>query len=85
MSKDAHKVYEIALSAYAKQLEPFRFSRLVAPNLGEIRRKHTAIDPRVIGFISMQFHHSGQMLLNMAPISARSLLSQYFKVIDDHL
>ncbi len=85
VAKDAHEVYEIALSAYAQQLEPFRLSRLIAPNLGEIRRKHTAIDPRVIGFISMQFHYSGQILLNMAPIVARPLLSQYFKVIDDHL
>jgi len=85
VAKDAHEVYEITLSAYAQQLEPFRLSRLIAPNLGEIRRKHTAIDPRVIGFISMQFHYSGQMLLNLAPIAARPLLSQYFKVIDDHL
>ena len=57
VAKDAHEVYEITLSAYAQQLEPFRLSRLIAPNLGEIRRKHTAIDPRVIGFISIDFLH----------------------------
>jgi hypothetical protein len=33
----------------------------------------------------MQFHYTGQALLSLAPPAARSLLSAYFKVVDDHL
>ncbi|WP_320073123.1 hypothetical protein [Nostoc sp. MG11] len=85
VTKDAHQIYQTALSAYAQQIPPPKFSTWIASDLGHIRQKYIADDPRVIGFISMQFHYSGQMLLNLTPPAQQLLLSAYFKVIDDHL
>ena len=85
VAKDAHQIYEIALNAYAQQLPPPQLSTLIAAPLGQIRQKYTASDPRIIGFVSMQFHYSEQILLDLTPPTQQALLSQYFKVIDDHL
>lgn len=85
VAKDAHQIYESSLSAYAQQIPPPKFSTWIASDLGNIRQKYIADDPRVIGFISMQFHYSGQILLNLTPPAQQPLLSAYFKVIDDHL
>ncbi|MBN3923285.1 hypothetical protein [Nostoc sp. NMS4] len=85
VAKDTHQIYQTALSAYAEQISPAKFSTQIARNLGKIRQNYTAEDPRVIGFISMQFHYSGQILLNLTPPAQQSSLSAYFKVIDDHL
>ncbi|MCC5645967.1 hypothetical protein LC607_24125 [Nostoc sp. CHAB 5824] len=85
VTKDAHQIYQTALSAYAQQIPPPKFSTWIAKDLGHIRQKYIADDPRVIGFISMQFHYSGQMLLNLTPPAQQPVLGAYFKVIDDHL
>ena len=85
ISKDVHLVYEEALAAYAKGVTPQRFSVAASKQLGAIRQKHTAVDPRAIGFVSMQFHYCGQMLLAEAPESERPVLQSYFKVVDDLL
>ncbi|QFS48505.1 hypothetical protein [Nostoc sphaeroides] len=85
VAKDTHKIYQTTLSAYAEQISPAKFSTRIARDLGKIRQKYTADDPRVIGFISMQFHYSGQILLNLTPPVQQASLRAYFKVIDDHL
>ncbi|MGV0026253.1 hypothetical protein [Phormidesmis priestleyi] len=85
IAKDAYDIYEKALSAYANNLPPVRLSLLVSADLGKIRQKYTIVDPRVIGFVSMQFHYSGQMLLSSLPRAQQIVLTDYFKVIDDHL
>ncbi|MEH2230654.1 MAG: hypothetical protein V7K71_13580 [Nostoc sp.] len=85
VAKDTHQIYQTALSAYAEQISPAKFSTWIARDLGKIRQKYTADDPRVIGFISMQFHYSGQILLNLTPPVQQASLRDYFKVIDDHL
>ncbi|WP_199305741.1 hypothetical protein [Pseudanabaena sp. FACHB-2040] len=85
ISKDVHQIYEQALAAYANQVTPQRFSVLISKELGAIRKKHTAIDPRIIGFVSMQFHYCGQFLLKQAPETEKKALQEYFKVVDDLL
>lgn len=85
ISKDVHQIYEKTLSAYAERVTPQEFSVLLSMELGNIRKKYTAVDPRVIGFVSMQFHYSGQLLLTQSPELHQSKLGEYFKVIDDHL
>jgi hypothetical protein len=40
---------------------PRAIAMAIAAQVGELRRKYTAIDPRVIGFASMQFHYTGQL------------------------
>ncbi|QQE67144.1 hypothetical protein GFS31_38560 [Leptolyngbya sp. BL0902] len=85
IAKDAHHVYELALDAYANDVSPQRFSVVASKKLGAIRQGHTAMDPRVIGFVSMQFHYCGQMLSEAAPPSERPVLHDFFKVVDDQL
>lgn len=85
ISKDVHRVYEAALTAYAQNLTPQQFSLTASKQLGKIRQVHTAKDPRVIGFVSMQFHYCGQMLCQVAPREEGGHLQGYFKVVDDLL
>jgi hypothetical protein len=82
---DAHSLFQKCLAAYADRLTPRRLSVLVGTDIGRIRQKYTASDPRAIGFVSMQFHYTGMMLLeNLSPVE-QSLLAPYLKVMDDHL
>jgi hypothetical protein len=53
---------------------------VAAKKLGAIRQAHAAVDPRVVGFVSMQFHYCGQMLSEAAPESERPVLHDFFKV-----
>lgn len=85
ISQDAHYIYKKALSAYSENVIPRRLSVLIASDLGCIRRKWTEVDPRVIGFVSMQFHYTGQQLLRELPVQEKLLICEYMKVIDDYL
>jgi hypothetical protein len=57
----------------------------ISKDVGRIRHKVTAKDPRVLGFVSMQFHYSGQILLDLLSPIEKATVGSYFKVIDDHL
>ncbi len=81
IKKDTYRIYEKVLLAYGNRVIPQRLAVLIAPDLGCIRQKYTEIDTRVLGFVSMQFHYSGQLLSSQE----RATVSAYFKVIDDHL
>ncbi len=74
-----------AMSIYTEQVAPSQLATVIGYNVGTIRKKYTQQDPRVIGFVSMQFHYTSQMLLDTLSPLERSILSAYFKVIDDHL
>lgn len=85
ISKDIHYIYKKSLTLYANSITPQRFSIFISPDLGRVRNKWTQVDPRLIGFVSMQFHHTGQELLEPLPRQEKILFSEYLKVIDDHL
>jgi hypothetical protein len=85
IAKDAHSMYEEVLLAYAKQVTPRRLCISIASDLGCIRKKYTEIDPRVMAFVSMQFHYTGQLLIEALSKQEQASVSAYFKVIDDHL
>jgi hypothetical protein len=85
ISQDIHQIYAQTLDTYADGITPERFAMAIAAQVGELRRKYTAIDPRVIGFASMQFHYTGQLLLQELPFAQRETLALYFKAVDDHL
>ncbi|WP_246564585.1 hypothetical protein [Leptothoe spongobia] len=85
VSKDVHTVYVKALAAYGKEISPQRLSVKISGALGKLRQRYTAVDPRLIGFVSMQFHYCGKILVDSAPSIERKILMSYFKVIDDHL
>ncbi|ELS30389.1 MULTISPECIES: hypothetical protein [Pseudanabaena] len=73
------------LETYTQLPTVGQLSVAIAQNVGKIRKKYTSVDPRTIGFVSMQFHYSGQMLLNALPPLEKLMVNSYFKVIDDHL
>jgi hypothetical protein len=85
IAQDSFVVYDKAIELYSQQLAPEKISRDLGAYIGAIRDHYTATDPRVIGFVSLQFHHTGQILLNYIPQWERARLNGYFKVIDDHL
>ncbi|BAY71808.1 hypothetical protein ACN23B_04175 [Anabaena sp. FACHB-709] len=70
---------------YTEQIAPNKLATVIGADIGAMRNKYTSVDPRVIGFVSMQFHYTSQMLIQPLEPLERSLVSAYFKVIDDHL
>ena len=85
IAADSHNLFKKSLDAYAERITPRRLSVVVGNDFGRVRRKYTAQDPRAIGFVSMQFHYTGKMLLDKLAPTERSLLEPYFKVMDDHM
>jgi len=76
---------EQPLQVYTEQVAPSQLAAVISKDIGAIRNKYTSVDSRVIGFVSMQFHYTSQMLIQPLEPIERSLISAYFKVIDDHL
>ncbi len=64
---------------------PAKLAVLIADSVGEMRYRYTKDDPRVLGFVSMQLHYTGQMLLDILSPWEKVLVGSYFKVIDDNL
>lgn len=85
IAADIRNLYEKALDAYAAGLPAQRLSVLVAKYCGRIRKKYTSNDPRAIGFVSMQFHHTGHKLLEWLSGNEKELFAPYLKVMDDHM
>lgn len=75
----------VTLSSYSQLPTVGQLSVAIAQSVGQIRTKYTSVDPRAIGFVSMQFHYSGQILLDSLPPVEKLMVNSYFKVIDDHL
>jgi len=85
IAEDSHKLFQRALEAYANRLTARRLSVILGTDFGHIRRKYTAHDPRTLGFVSMQFHYTGMMLLEQLSPPEQALFAPYVKVMDDHL
>lgn len=85
IAEDSHKLFEKACESYQNQVTPERFSVTISPQCGQLRHQHTAVDSRLLGFLSMQFHYTGTFLLEELPAVERVLIADYFKVMDDHL
>ena len=77
--------YEQEVEVETDRVPPSRLATIVGGDIGVIRKKYTATDPRLIGFVSMQFHYTSQMLLELLSPVEQMLVGSYFKVIDDHL
>jgi Phycobilisome protein len=82
---EENQLDEQTLLVYAEQIAPNQLVTVVGADISAIRKKYTSNDPRVIGFVSMQFHYTSQMLIQQLEPGERSLIGAYFKVIDDHL
>ena len=85
IAADSHKLFEKALLAYGDQLTAQRLSVVIGDDCGRLRQKYTDQDPRAIGFVSMQFHHTGKILLDQLSPAEQGLFSPFLKVMDDHM
>lgn len=85
IAADSRVLFQKALDAYADRLTPRRLSVVVGSESGKIRQKYTEQDPRVIGFVSMQFHYTGHALLDGLTLAEQALFAPYLKVMDDHM
>lgn len=85
IAADSKGLFQKALEAYTDGLTPRRLSVLIGGESGRIRQKYTAQDPRAIGFVSMQFHYTGKVLLDWLSTPERFLFEPYLKVMDDHM
>lgn len=85
ISQDIHRIFETTIKSYRDEINVQKLSVLVSEDIGNVRNKYTSKDARLIGFVSMQFHHTGEYLLDVLPSSHAQQLNSYFKVIDDHL
>ncbi|MEN9221774.1 MAG: hypothetical protein Q6M04_04985 [Thermostichus sp. BF3_bins_97] len=85
IAEDSQHLFEKAADSCQENLPPERFSAEIATACGQLRAQYTRRDPRVLGFMSMQFHYTGQMVLQPLSAQERSLFYPYLKVMDDHL
>jgi hypothetical protein len=85
VSKDIHDIYKKTIAAYSEALPAYKLSLRINHDVAAVRTKYTAIDPRVIAFVSIQFHTTGEILLQDLQPKTQEAVRNYFKVIDDHL
>ena len=85
LARESESLSEKALEIYTEQVAPSQLASVISANVSAMRNKYSKDDPRVIGFVSMKFHYTSQMLLEPLSPLEQSLVGAYFKVIDDHL
>lgn len=85
IAADSRELFQIAFDACADCVTPQRLSVIVSTQCGQMRRKYTADDPRAIGFVSIQFHYTGRMLMDCLSTPEQVLFEPYLKVMDDHM
>jgi hypothetical protein len=85
IAADTRFLFQKVLAAYAERSTPRRLSVIVGKDFGRVRQKYTSVDRRAIGFVSMQFHYTGQKLLEWLSPAEQTLWTPYLKVMDDHM
>lgn len=85
IAADTRFLFQKVVDAYAERSTPRRLSVIVGRDFGRIRQKYTSVDRRAIGFVSMQFHYTGQKLLQWLSPAEQMLWMPYMKVMDDHM
>lgn len=85
IAADTRYLFQKALDAYANAAPPQSLSVFVGRDCGKVRRKYTSVDPRAIGFVSMQFHYTGHKVLEWLSPAEQALFTPYLKVMDDHM
>jgi len=85
IAADTRELFQKVLKAYAESTTPPKLSVIVGKDFGRVRQKYTSVDRRAIGFVSMQFHYTGQMLLQWLALGEQMLWMPYLKVMDDHM
>ena len=82
---DSGTLYRKAIDAYAEREPVFRLSVLVGKDIIQVRRKYSKTDALVLGFVTVQFQYTSQILLGCLSESERSEFAPYLKIVDDYL
>jgi hypothetical protein len=86
---DSYALFESAIEHYAAHGDRPLAVRALAPALAKrtyrMRRRWSAQDARVLGFVSLHVHYTGQMLLERMPIKERSRFETYVRFVEDQL
>ncbi|NJN21638.1 MAG: hypothetical protein HC812_11240 [Leptolyngbya sp. RL_3_1] len=85
ISQTVQTLYSQALESYTQGLPADRLAVKLAGAIGAIRAQFTTVDPRVLGFVNMQFHYTGQQLLALVSPPYRAALGIYFQALGDQL
>jgi hypothetical protein len=85
IAADTRYLFQKVLNGYAERATAQRVSVIAVSDFGQVREKYTNVDPRAIGFVSMQFHYTGQMLLEWLSPPEQALWMPYLKMMDDHM
>jgi hypothetical protein len=85
IARNSHTLFEKVLNVYHAGKAPQSLATVIGPECGRVRTTFSSNDPRVLGFVSMQIHYTGQKLLHSLSSAEKSLIEDYFKVLDDHL
>lgn len=85
IAADTRYLFQKVLDAYAQRKTARSLSVIVGKDFGRVRQKYTSVDRRAIGFVSMQFHYTGQKLLEWLLPAEQALWTPYLKVMDDHM
>ncbi|BAZ37223.1 hypothetical protein NIES4101_31440 [Calothrix sp. NIES-4101] len=85
LARQGEPLYQKALEIYTEQVAPSQLARVIGSHVGALRNKYTQQDPRILGFVGMQFHYTSKILLQSLSELERLVLIVYFKVLDDHL
>ena len=85
IAMDSCEIHRKVLEVYGNAEDPSYIAVKVGQETGAMRQKYTAIDPRLIGFVSMQVYYTTLFLLKDISAVEKTVLTAYFKVIDDYL
>lgn len=83
MINDIQQLYEKMLTAYAEAIAPSRLAIILATECSMIRQKYTQLEPCTIGFVTLQFHLTGQILLEHLVLAEKTLFMPYLRVMGD--
>jgi|GEM_PF-240869 len=82
---DTRALYRKVIEAYGDREPASRLSVLVGKDLVKVRRKYSQRDSLVLGFVTLEFQYTSQILLGCLSESERSEFAPYLKVVDDYL
>ncbi|MBD2103289.1 hypothetical protein [Leptolyngbya sp. FACHB-261] len=85
LSADNRTLLELVIENFCAGHTPEHLSAKGSRVFGQVRRNCTREDGRILGFFSLQLHHTILDLLNQLEPGERFTIAPYLKVMDDHI
>jgi Phycobilisome protein len=86
---DSYALFEQAIEHYAEQGASDWALRSLTPAIAkrcsQLRQRWSQQDARVLGFVTMHVHYTGQMLLDRMPMPERSKFETYVRFLEEQL